>query len=292
MPTAKALIDEAVQMLHGFGQTSDQVAVLHAPITPTDTTFTVDAAYGQAVGINPGVVEIDSEQLFVTAVDPSTNIVSLANGFGRGYGSSTATAHAAGAMVVSQPKFPRFSILQQMNEVIGSLYPDLFSVGKYITTATYPQYTYTMPVVPMRILNVRWQDPIQQWHDVAAYSIDLYDGTVKIGDGPMPGRPLQFIYATEPNFFVSESDDFATVTGLPLSTADLLPLGVAMKMAPTFDISRAQLNSIEQSSRSTTVPANTGLNIGTFLTNQFQKRLQNERISLRAQYPPRMRGRV
>jgi hypothetical protein len=238
-------------------------------------------------------VEIEAEQLFVTAIDPSTNTVTLANGFGRGFNSTAAAAHAAGAMIVSQPKFPRSTVLQQMNEVIGGLFPDLFAVSQFVTTTTYPQYTYTLPTPASRILNVRWQDPIQQWHEVLAFSLDDFDGvSVKVGSGPMPGRPLQILYATEPTFLASETDDFVAVTGLPVSCSDLLPLGVAMKLAPTFDISRAQLDSIEQSTRSTTVPPNTGLNISSYLMKQFTARLANERDSLRARYPARMRGRV
>jgi hypothetical protein len=84
------------------------VTPLTANMGPTDTTFTVDFAFGQSVGITPGVVEIDSELLYVTNVDAATTgLVTLANGFGRGYNGTTAASHTAGAVVTSRPKFPR-----------------------------------------------------------------------------------------------------------------------------------------------------------------------------------------
>jgi hypothetical protein len=287
---AKNLIDETVKMMHGFGQTNDRQAVLSNAIGAGDLTFTVDAAAGPAVGINPGFVEIDSEQLLVTNVDPNSNVCTVANGFGRGYDGTTATSHAQYARVVSQPKFPRNWVLTQMNEVIGALFPDLFAINTYTTTVTYPINIYTLPAPrPTRLLDVQWQDTIGNWDHCAAYQIDMFDGTVRVGGGMPIGRPLRFIYASEPKLFAAETDDFVTATGLPLTCSDLLSIGTCMKLAPTFDISRAQTSTMEQSSRSTSVPPNTGINIGTFLEKQFQQRLMNEAKSLRALYPTKMR---
>lgn len=290
MPTAGDLVTEAVTMMHGYGQTTDRVAILSAPIGPTDLSFTVDTTQGAAVGISAGIVEIDSEQILVTTVNPTTNTCTVANG-GRGYGGTTAASHAQYSRIVSQPKFPRFWIYSKMNEVIAGLYPDLFGVSTYTTTITYPQYTYTLPIRPMRILIAEWQDPISQWHPLMAVSIDQFDGTVRLGGG-MIGRPLRFVYSVEPQQFTSETDDFVTQTLLPASTADLLPLGVAMKMAPSFDISRAQTNSIEQQARGTVVPPNSGMNLGTYLTREFKDRLQNEASALRAKYPAQIRRKM
>src|SRR5882757_10185436 len=107
MSTCADLISEASAQLHGWGSTQDRITPLSNTVTPSDVQFTVDFAFGQAVGITPGVVEIDSEQLYVTAVDASTGVCTLADGFGRGYNGTTPAAHTAGAKVISRPKFPR-----------------------------------------------------------------------------------------------------------------------------------------------------------------------------------------
>lgn len=287
---AKDLIDETIRQLHGYGQTRDRITTLTNAISPTDQSFTVDATTGVATGLNPGPVEIDSEQLYVSNVDQSANLITLMPGVGRGYDNSTPAAHVAGSVVISQPKFPRSRVMQAMNEVISSLYPDLFGVASYTTTVTIPQYTYTIPgAVPVKMLRIEWQDPIFQWRPVRSWTVDSFDGSIQIGSGAMVGRPLRFLYTVEPVPFVSESDDFVTQTKLPAGASDLLPLGVAVRMTPSFDISRAQQNSVEQAARSTAVPPNTGINLATYLNRQFQARLANEALSLRKQYPPQIR---
>lgn len=287
MTTAKDVIDEVSAQLHGWGSTSDRVTPLTAPIGPTDSTFTVDFSFGQATGITPGVVEIDAEQLYVTAVDANTNIVTLANGFGRGYNDTTAASHAAGAKVISRPKFPRIWLLKQINEVIGAVFPELFAVNTYTGTVTYPSNTYTLPTVPMFIVDAQWQDPIGNWHKCQSYTVDPFDGSLRIGSGPMIGRPLRVLYATQPQSFTSESDNFS-VTGLPASCVDVLTLGTVAKQLPGLDISRAQTTSVEQSDRSRVVAPGAGVSAAKYVMAEFEERLHNEAQSLRRQYRSRI----
>jgi len=290
VPTCGEMITEVVQSMHGYGQTSDRTTILSGAISAADMTFPVDYVQSTAGGVTAGIVEIDSEQLMVSSVDTSLNTCTVANG-GRGWNGTTPAAHSQYTKVVSKPKFPRYIVFQAMNEVIGALYPDLFGVATYQTAATFPQYTYTIPGAhPVRMLSCEWQDPILQWHPISAVSVDTFDGTIRVGSGPWPGRPLRFIYATEPQKFASESDDFAATTGLPESCKDVVMLGAMVKLVPSFDISRAQNTTVEGQQRSG-IPPNTGINLGTYLNRQFQQRLTNENQSLRALYPPQLRRR-
>jgi hypothetical protein len=294
MPTCGTLIDNVIHQLHGWGSTQDRVTALAAPIGVSDTSFTVTDAFGQAVGISPGIVEIDSEQLYVKTVDPPTGICTLINGFGRGYHGTTPMTHANGAMVVTRPHFPRQDVFRNLNSVIGAVFPDLFAVGEYTTTVTWPQNTYNIPIPkPLKILDVQWQHPIGDWLSILTYNVDSFDQSIRLGevDAIAVGRPLRFVYSYEPNLFVAETDDFATVTGLAPTTQDVLELGVVAKMLAGLDISRAQLTSVEQSDRARVVPPNSGVNAAKWVQAEFQNRLQNESISLRRQYPPRLHRR-
>lgn len=287
MTTCKDLIDECSAQLHGWGSTADRVTPLTAPVGAGDTTFTVDFSFGQATGITPGVVEIDSEQLYVTAVDSNTNICTLANGFGRGYNDTTATSHAAGAKIISRPKFPRVWLLKQINEIIGAIYPELFAVNTFTGLVTYPTNTYTLTPTPMSVLDAQWQDLLGNWRKCPSYTVDPFDGSFRLGSGPLIGRPLRVLYATQPQPFASEADNFS-VTGLPTSCVDVLTLGTVAKQVPGLDISRAQLSSVEQSDRSRVVPPNSGVNAAKYLMAEFQDRLHNEAVSLRRQYRSRL----
>lgn len=289
--TCADLITECEAQLHGWGSTQDRVTPLSTNIGATDLTFKVDYAFGQAVGISPGIVQIDSELIYVVSVDATTNIATVANGFGRGYRGTTAASHVAGTPIITRPKFPRVDLFNELNLIIGAVFPDLFAVETYTTTVTYPSNTYTLPGaqgVPMSVLDAQWQDPIGNWIKCPGYTIDPYDGTFRLGSGPMIGRPLRILYAVQPRLFTSESDQFAAVTGLPESASDVLTLGVVAKLVPGLDISRAQLSSVEQSDRSRVVPPNAGVNVGKYLMALYQDRLSNEATSLRRQYRPRI----
>lgn len=288
MPTAAQMIDETLALLHGYGSTQDLVTPLTSSIGPTDTTFTVDFTFGQADGITPGFVEIDSEQLYVTTVDPNTGICTVARGFGRGYSDTVATSHAAGARVISQPRFPRIWVFDQLNEILNDVFPQLFVVQKFTTTVQWPNNTYTLPTTPTDIISVQWQDPLNRWQNLRSYTFDPYDGAFRLGTTPLIGRPLRILYAGQPTKFSAETDDFATVTGLPASSFDVLELGVAARQVPGLDISRAQLNTVEQSDRSRVVPPNAGINAGKYLMAMYQERLVNEAKTLRTQLKPRI----
>lgn len=291
MTTCADLIDECSAQLHGWGSTADRITPLTNPIAAGDKTFTVDFAFGQAVGITPGVVEIDSEQLYVTTVDSTTGICTVANGFGRGYNDTVAASHAAGAKIVSRPRFPRIWLMRQLNEIIGSVYPDLFAVNTWTGSVTYPSDTYTLPGtngIPMSVIDAQWQDPVGNWRKCQSYAIDPYDGSFRLGGGAMIGRPLRVLYATQPRPFVNETDNFTTTTGLPASASDVLTLGVVAKQVPGLDISRAQLSSVEQSDRSRVVPPNAGVNVAKYVMAEYQDRLKNEAQSLRKQYRTRI----
>lgn len=289
--TCGDIIDECSAQLHGWGSTQDRITPLTSDITAEDTTFTVDFAFGQAVGITPGVVEIDGEQLYVVAVDAETKLCTVASGFGRGYGGTTAAAHSAGAKVITRPRFPRIWLLNQLNDIIGAVFPQLFVPNTYTTTVSWPSNSYSLPTnngTPMSVIDAQWQDPIGNWQKCRSYTVDPYDGKMRLGSGPMIGRPLRVLFATQPRTFSAESDVFTTTTGLPASAKDVLTLGVVAKQVPGLDISRAQLSSVEQSDRSRVVPPNAGVNVAKYVMAEFQERLANEAASLRRQYKSRL----
>lgn len=291
MPSCGDLISEASAQLHGWGTTADRITPLTANIAAGDLSFQVDFTFGQAVGITPGVIEIDSEMLYVTAVDAATGTCTVANGFGRGYRGTSAASHVAGAMVVSRPKFPRVWLFKQINEIVEAVYPQLFAVGTFTGTVAYPSNRYNLGSTrgtPQRIIDAEWQDPIGNWHKCTSYSLDAWDGTFLLGEGPMIGRPLRVLYATQPQPFTDETQDLVAQTGLTSGSADVLTLGVVAKQVPGLDISRAQLNSVEQSDRSRVVPAGAGVSAAKYVMAEYQERLANEAASLRKQYRTRI----
>jgi hypothetical protein len=174
-----------------------------------------------------------------------------------------------------------------MNDILGSVFPELFAVSTYTATVTYPSNTYSLPTLPARLIDAQWQDPVGNWQRCNAYQLDPYDQTFRLGSGPMIGRPLRVLYATEPTQLSVETDLFST-TGLPASCADLLVLGAVAKQVPALDIARAQTKSAEQSDRSKVVPPFAGVNAAKYIMAEYQERLANEAASLRKRYGARL----
>lgn len=288
MTTCKDILDEINAQLHGWGSSSDRVTSLTNSLNDSDLTFTVNATFGQSQGISPGVVEIDGEQLYVTKVDAPTGIVTLDPGFGRGYNGTTPATHAAGARIVTRPRFPRFNLLKQVNQILGSVYPQLFATQTWTGSVTYPTDTYTISPLPMVVLDVQWQDPFGNWQKCQGYSLDAFDQTLRLASDAMVGRPLRVLYGVEPTQFTSEAQDF-TITGLPATCVDVVTLGAVAKLVPGLDISRAQLTSVEQSDRSRVVPPSAGVTVARYLMAEYQERLANEARALRKRYKPTIR---
>lgn len=287
--TAGDIVTETVAQLHGWGSTQDRVTALAQPVAPGDTTFTVTATFGQSTGISPGVVQIDSEQLYISGADPNSAICTVTP-FGRGFNGTAAVAHAAGAAVISQPTFPRATVFKAVNEVLGSLFPQLFAIRqKTGLVVTYPNISYTVDTELQWLITAEWFDvSTSNWQRVLHWQVDPFDQSVRIADRLPIGAALRFMYATQPGLFNSEGDDFQGSTGLPISCYDVLMLGAVLKQTPGLDIARAQLTSVEQSARSTVVPPNAGLTVSKYVYGLYQERLANEAASLRRRFPPRI----
>lgn len=297
--TGAALINETQALLQGFSLDEAQSTTLGAGISATDTSFTVTATRGVATGVSPGVIEIDQELIYCDSVDSAGN--ATIPPWGRGYQGTVPAVHNAGARVISQPGFPRFYTLRAINQTIERVFPTVFAVKVIETTTTFPVITYPLPNDAQWLLNAAWQvpDASQYWQSVRRWRMTPGGGTllgdtskaVDIGDGIVPGRPLQIIYAAKPAPLVSETDDFTTTTGLPQSLSDVIELGAASGMLTiSQELSRLQMSSVEQQNRASLVAPSAALTSSRYLDQRFQARLAEEQQSLRKLYPPRISG--
>lgn len=296
MITVGKMIDEVLGGLTSWSSNVEQAATLAATVGPMDLSLTVTNPRGTSTGISPGLLEIDRELLFCDTVGTDGTITIVP--WGRGFRSTTPATHAAGARVVSQPSFPRDKILDGLNQTLERVFPDLFAVKQVELTTTTPVMTYAMPADCQRVLYAKWQmpDARQYWQTVQRWRQSPGGGTrtgdmgrtVDVADRMVPGRPIQFVYAAKPAPLSSETDDFATVTGLDTSTEDVITLGATVQLLPGLELSRLQTSSVEQQNRSQLVAPSAALTSTRYLETRFQQRLAEERKSLQMLYPPRV----
>lgn len=296
MPNAGDLVNEVLGMLQGYSADSDQVTTLKNTIGAGDTSFQVTIVRSGAMGLSPGVVEIDSELLYISAV--GSDGTATVEPWGRGYDGTTAAAHAAGARVTSFPTYPRAKILDAINESVARTFPQLFVPAVYATTTTYPKNTYDLPDTAEWVIEARWLPPngIGRWETIRRHRISQTLGqapdlgvTVDVGDSVIPGQPIEFTYAKRPALFTAESQDFVTTTGLAISARDLIVYGAAGgNPVVSQELSRLQTSSIEQQNRAGLVGPSAALTSSRYLEAKYQLRLKEETAALRRRYPVRL----
>lgn len=289
--TTSKMIAATRGLLQSWSLDEEQSTTLADPMDVDDLTFTVTNPRGIATGLSPGIVEIDSELLYCDSVGQSGAATIVP--WGRGYLSTTAVSHAANARVISQPTFPRSKILDEMNQAMMRIFPQVFAVKMFETTTTLPQITYNLPDDAEWVLTGKWQLPDGRlyWKSLQRMRVSPAgdDGvTVDVGDFMMPGRPIQFLYAAKPSPLVNETDDFEATTGLNLGIQDVVTLGAASALTVSQELSRLQMSSVEQQNRAQLVAPSAALTSSRYLEQRFQQRLMEERKSLQRLYPPRV----
>lgn len=295
MATAGQMIDEVLGLLNSWTSPQEQVTTLSGAITSSATTFNVTSARGIAVGISPGIIEIDSELLYCDTVDGTSCTVTP---WGRGYKSTTAASHDAGARIISQPTFPRTKVLDAMNEVIQRVFPSVFAVKLQETTTQANTWTYDLPDDAQRVLTAKWKVPngrnywkvVERMRMTPVTAGVLGDCSVDIADMMTPGQSLSILYAAQPTPFSTEADDFVGVTGLHLGMRDVIVYGAASQLVTMQELSRLSLTTQEQQSRDPAVAPAAALTSSRFLEQHYAERLQEESITLKTLYPPRIMG--
>lgn len=262
MPTFNELINTTKGTLLGYTQDQEQYATLSGSLTDSATSFTVSSA--TVSEISRGLIEIDDELIQVLSVDQANNTVTVLPG-GRGWMSTTAAAHSNNAVITDNPKFPRIALKRAINDAIKSVFPDLFGVATTEITKSAGVYGYELPAATAEILAVRYSNigPTKVWSPLRRYQLngnanatDFTSGkSLDVYDDIVPGRAVRVTYSKAPTELANTSDDYATVTGLPASSADVIIWGACYRLVIAYEAGRLQQDAIESTERAQNVPA-------------------------------------
>lgn len=290
MSTFSELVDGTLLYLSGFSNMQDQATYLNGSINNTATTITVN----DATALSRGLIEIEDELLWADSVDTTAQTITIPP-YGRGYRGTTAASHSSGVRVVSSPLFPRIMVKRAINETLASLYPTLWGVGTTSFTMVPGQYTYEMPAGTRGVIQVQWQDSTtpEEWLTVRRFSVDVNaDATVfptgasiTVKDPIIIGRTVRVVYQKEPSLLTADGDSFPTVTGLPVSSEDLVRLGAAYRMVAYLDTPHLSGLSAEADFAANQRPVGGATQMSRWLLQNFQVRLQQEADRLNQRYP-------
>ena len=294
MPTLSDMIDEVRSSLAGYTLRQDRITYLTTAITTTSTAMVI----GSSSNLAKGVIEIDDELIWIDNFDQGSSTLNAAPGFGRGYQNTSPAPHAQYAQITLTPTFPRVMIKKAINDTINSFYPKLWSVASTTFTFNASQTTYPLPDDLESILYMSWQTtgsslewlPINRWRADPMANVATFNtqNTVNIYENIQPGRTVQVWYTTTPNTLDSSTDDYADVTGLPDSSAEVVILGASYKLLSYVDSGRINLSSAEADLNDTKIPSTAGVSSSRYIYALYQQRLNEEALKLQDKYPIRI----
>lgn len=285
MTTFDQLVTKVRQQLLGFSMNQESMSELAAPMGAADTTFTCDT--GTIQSLSRGLVEIDDELILVKSYDGANGVVSvlgLANG--RGYEGTTAAAHAANALVTSNPSFPKARIKEAVNDAISGLYPELVVLASTEITKLAPVIEYELPadvdgvwyVTGQTIGPSKVSQPLPNWryNPRARTSVFPTGKSVQIMDPVAPGQAVKVVYSKAPVPLALGADEFTT-TGFPERMTDLVVYGVCKRLLPALESARLQLQSVETTERAALVPPQSASKAASLYASLYAERVQEER---------------
>jgi hypothetical protein len=303
------MIDEVVLNLSGYTFQQDRSTYLKTAVTTTTSSSAspLILSLGSTENVGKGIIEIDEELLWVDSFDRISNTATVAP-YGRGYLGSTAATHALDTRVTISPTFPRSSVKRAINDTIRSLGANIFAVKSTSFTFNAAQSTYAFNDLNIKnIITVSWQaiGPSQEWIPIRRYDFDSTADATAFGAGaqtitigsdmPMPGRTVRVVYATDPVAFptlatidLTNAQDYATITGLPESTRDVIVLGTAYRLLSFLDPARASQVSPQADETDSKRPYGASQSATKQLYALYSQRLQEETKAQQQNYPPRV----
>jgi len=290
------MVDEALLNLSGYTMRQDRTTHLTQEISASALTLNL----ADVSNIGKGVVEIDEELLWIDSYDRVSNTATVAP-YGRGYNGTTAAVHTVNSRVTVAPTFPKAVVKKAINDTIRSTGSSMFAVKSMTFTYEAPVTTYNIydGYVISNVLSIMWQSvgPSEEWIPVRRWSWDSKADstafaanaqTITIGDYITPGRTVKVIYATDAEAFTSNSQDFATQTGLPESCKDVIVLGAAYRLLTYLDPARAAQISPQADETDSKRPFGASNTATKQLYALYTQRLKEETSRQQNQYPIRV----
>jgi len=304
--TLANMMDEVQVNLAGYTFQQDRTTYISSAVSTTTSSSAspLVLSLGSTESLGKGIVEIDEELLWVDSYDRVANTATVAP-YGRGYLGTTAATHTADAKVTIAPTFPRFNIKRAINDTIRSLGSSIFAMKTTTFTFNAAVSTYAFANLNIKnILTVHWQDigPSKEWRPIRKYDFDAVANpeafgytsgtdnvqTITLGEAPISGRTVKIVYATDPVAFTTNSQDYATQTGLPESTRDVVILGAAYRLLSFLDPARAAQVSPQADETDSKRPYGASQTATKQLYALYSQRLAEETKAQQQNYPPRV----
>lgn len=292
MTTAANLIDRTVQIL--LAGTVEERNKIASSINSSITTVTTSYALGSLS--TQTVFEVDSELFYVWDADTQTKVLTVE----RGFGGTTAASHNSGAVLTVNPKFPRWQVLQALNDELADLSSPMNGLYQMKTVDLSYNGSDRMlnlagvtDIIDLYEVRLRYlADDYPVIHNVRLMrdlpTSDFGSGMVLAFDDRVRSGTIRVVYKAPYSTFTSEASTVAS-TGASSGMEDLLVLGAQIRLLAGREVKRNFVESQGDTRRSDEVPAGAMSNSMTNLMRLRRDRVTAEAARLARQYPLRIR---
>jgi hypothetical protein len=289
MATVGTVIDRTVRQLMS-GTVEERNKVVSA-ITASSTSIAMQYDLG---GIRPGgVIQIDSELIYVWEISSGSKTVTVE----RGWNGTTAVAHAAGAIVTVDPKFPRAQILEAINAELDDLSSPVNGLFQIKTLELNYNGTWSMinlpttdTIIDLVSVSLRYiatdYPKIRRCRLIRDLPNDDFNSGygIRFDEQVRAGR-MVVVYKAPFTNVTSETQNIQNITGLPSSCEDILMMGAQIRLVSPREVKRNFTESQGDTRRAEEVPFGSVTGSVNQIIRMRRDRIIAESAKLKRQYP-------
>lgn len=289
MSSVGTVVDRTLRQLMSGTVEERNKTTLAINASTTTVTFQYDLS-----GIRPGgVIQIDSELMYVWEISAGSKSVTVE----RGWNGTTAAAHAASSVATVDPKFPRAQILEAMNAELDDLASPmngLFQIKilelNYNGTDLMVNLPTTDRIIDLISVSLRYISTdyikVRRCRLIRDLPNDDFNTgyAIRFDEQVRAGRMI-IVYKSPFTNITTETQNIQNVTGLPTSCEDILIIGSQIRLVGPREIKRNFTESQGDTRRSDEVPSGSVSNSITNLLRMRRDRITSEAAKLMRQYP-------
>lgn len=286
------------EQMDTFGVNPGPITYLTQPLNPSDATISL--ATPHAGSISAGVIEVGSEQIYITHHDPTNvggaNTTILPNGRDwNGTSHDPSDPVPSGTLVRIQPMWTAKQVRNAVQTTFDRVYPTLFGVKQATFDYETTKFQYDLPAEAERVLDVRAQSTAahQPWYRVNRFRFNQVSdpampNSISLDEPVTSGQPVIVSYVVRPVVNPDSVTDVWLQTGLSSSLTQAIVYGSVAFLLAFQDAARAQLGTTQLNigSDNPSQRLGTASGLAAQLEQQFQLQLLQEQKRQRQTWPP------
>ena len=289
MSTVGTVVDRTVRQLMSGTVEERNKTVGALTATSTSIVFQYDLN-GMRAG---GVIQIDNELMYVWEVSSGSKSITVE----RAWNGTTAAAHAAGAVAIVDPKFPRSQILEAINAEIDDLSSPMNGLYQIKSLELNYNGTWNMinlpttdKIIDLVSVTVRYiatdYPVIRKCRLIRDLPNDDFSAgyAIRFDEQVRAGRMIVVYKAPFANV-TTEAQNLQNIAGFPTTAEDILIMGAQIRLVSPREVKRNFTESQGDTRRSEEVPTGSVSSSINNIIRMRRDRITAEAARLARQYP-------